>query len=78
VATESLLREQQLAVHAHLEDATGGLLELVLGIGPSLLQLGHQTGGSGLVVSNDAIFNAYAHGRDGRWEGGALCLPAKS
>ena len=57
VAPEGLLREHQLAVHRHLEDAAGGGHQPDLGVGKRLLQLSRQTGGSGLVVSDDAVLD---------------------
>jgi hypothetical protein len=61
VAPESLFREHQVAVHGYLEDATGGGHQPDLGVGYFLLQLGRQTGGSGLVVSDDAVFDDDPH-----------------
>jgi hypothetical protein len=62
VAPEGLLREDQVAVHRDLEDATGGGHQPKLGVGNFLLQLNRQTGGSGLVVSDDAVLDDDPHG----------------
>jgi hypothetical protein len=53
--------EQQVAVETHLEHTTRGLLELYLHLRKGLVQLGRQTGGPRLIVSNDAVFDRDAH-----------------
>lgn len=55
-APEGLLGEQRLAVEADLEDPVLALDQLRIEA-ETLLQFGRQTGGSGLVVSNDAVFD---------------------
>jgi hypothetical protein len=61
VAPHLLLGEEQVSVHRHLEHAPGGRCQLDLDAGEVLLQLSRQTGGSWLVVSNDAVFDPDAH-----------------
>ena len=60
---DCLLGEHEAAVDRHLEDAAGGLDQPDFGVGKGLLQLSRQTGGSGLVVSNDAVLDR----RHARW-----------
>lgn len=55
------LREDQLAVPAHLEGATASLDQLDLDIAVVLTDLVRQTGGSRSEVSNDAVFDADVH-----------------
>jgi hypothetical protein len=55
VAAERLLGENEAAVSRHLEHPARGLRETDFGIGKGLFQLSRQTGGSGLIISNDAI-----------------------
>jgi hypothetical protein len=57
------LGEDALAVHIDVEDAARGADHLDLDAGKLLLQLSRQTGGSGLVVSDDAVFDPDVHGR---------------
>jgi hypothetical protein len=61
VPAEGLLGEHQLAVHGDLEDAAGGRDQPDLGVGYVLFQLSRQTGGSRLVVSDDAVLDDHAH-----------------
>lgn len=56
-----LLGKDQLAVHRDLEQAAGGLDQLNFRLRVRLLQLSRQTGGSGLVVSNNAVLDCYMH-----------------
>jgi hypothetical protein len=49
-----VLGEQQLTVEPHLEGATAAFLE-ARGDGETAFDLGRQTGGARLVVSDDAI-----------------------
>jgi hypothetical protein len=63
VSAEGLLGEHQLAVHGDLEDAAGGRDQPDFGVGMVLFQLSRQTGGSRLVVSDDAVFDDHAHAR---------------
>jgi hypothetical protein len=55
-AVAGLLREQHLAVELHLEDAAPALDQLGR-LPEPLLDLGRQTGGAGVVVSGDAVFD---------------------
>lgn len=63
MASHLLLREDRLSIHRDFEHATGGGGQLDLDSGEVLLQLSRQTGGSWLVVSDDAEFDPNAHGR---------------
>jgi hypothetical protein len=63
VPAERLLGKDQVAVHCDLEDAAGGRDQPDLGVGYVLLQLSRQTGGSRLVVSDDAVLDDHAHVR---------------
>ena len=58
-----LLGEHEPAVDAHLESASSALDELYDRLWILRSNFRRQTGGSRLVVSNDAVFNGYAHGR---------------
>jgi hypothetical protein len=51
----------ELAVHRHLEDTAGRWNETDLRVRPRLLELSRQTGGSRLVVSDDAELDDRAH-----------------
>jgi len=59
---ESLLREYQIAVDGHFEDAARRGHQPDFGIGYLMLQLSRQTGGSRLVVSDDTVLDDHAHG----------------
>jgi hypothetical protein len=61
VPPEGLLGEHEVAVHLDFEDAAGGRDEPDVGVGYFLLQLSRQTGGSRLVVSDDAVLDDHAH-----------------
>ena len=61
VASQSLLGEDPATVHIHLEYASRGLDEFDLGVRVSLPNLGRQTGGPRLVVSNDAVLDRHLH-----------------
>ncbi len=63
VPPERLLGEDQLAVHRDLEHAARRRDQPDVGVGEGLLQLSRQTGGSGLVVSDDAVLDDHAHRR---------------
>ncbi len=63
VPPQLLLGEHEPAVDAHLESTSSALDEPHFRVGVVRLDLRRQTGGSRLVVSNDAVFNGYAHGR---------------
>lgn len=58
---ELLLGKDEISIHNHLEDTPPGLDERHFDVGPFLLELGHQTGGPGLVVSDDAVFDRDCH-----------------
>jgi hypothetical protein len=66
------LGEDQRVIHRNLEESAGGRDQLDVGIGIRLLQLSRQTGGSGLVVSDDAELDTYAH--QGRLSAGGRVL----
>jgi hypothetical protein len=55
------LGEDQRVIHRNLEESAGGRDQLDVGIGIRLLQLSRQTGGSGLVVSDDAELDTDVH-----------------
>jgi hypothetical protein len=61
MASERLLGEDETAVHGHVEHASGRRQEADLRAGKGLLQLSRQTGGSGLVVSDDAVLDRDQH-----------------
>jgi len=61
VPPERLLGEDAPAVDLNLEHPARGLDQLDLGLGIRLANLSRQTGGSRLVVSNDAVFDCHAH-----------------
>ena len=54
-------REDAAAVHLDLEGAARRLDQLDLRLGEGLVNLGRQTGGPGLVVSDDAVFDRDTH-----------------
>jgi hypothetical protein len=58
---ERLLGEHLAPVHLDLEHASRRLDELHCCLRVRLADLGRQTGGPGFVVSNDAVFDHYAH-----------------
>lgn len=55
-----VLREDQLSVQLHIEDATAAFDEFGLD-SLGFLDRSHQTGGLGEVVSTDAVFNGQLH-----------------
>ncbi len=55
------LGEDHFAFAAYLEGAAAPLDELDLDVVEMSAQSVRQTGGTGLVVSNDAVFDAYVH-----------------
>jgi len=61
VSFQRLLGEHAAAVHLHFEHSAGGLDELDLRLREGLADLGRQTGGPWLVVSDDAEFDGDAH-----------------
>ena len=61
VASQRLLGEEAAAIDLHLEHAARRLNQLHVGVGVGLADFGRQTGGSWLVVSDDAVFDRNAH-----------------
>jgi hypothetical protein len=61
VATGSFFGKDQLAIGGNLEYTAGRLDQTDFRAGEYLLQLSRQTGGSGLVVSDDAVLNGHIH-----------------
>jgi hypothetical protein len=61
VALLSLLGENTLAVRLDLEHAAGGLDELDFRMSKRVANLGRQTGGPRLVVSDDAVLDRHLH-----------------
>jgi hypothetical protein len=59
------LGEHQPAVHGHLEHPAGGGDEADVAVGKLLPELSRQTGGSRLVVSDDAVFDDGVHDTPG-------------
>ena len=51
-----------MPVHFYLEHAAGRLYQLHVSVGVGFADLGRQTGGPGLVVSDDAVFDRHTHG----------------
>jgi hypothetical protein len=62
VPLHRLFGKDPAAVHFDLEDPARRFDQFDLGIGESTADLGRQTGGPGLVVSDDAEFNRDSHG----------------
>jgi len=62
VAFQGLLGEEQAAVGFDFEDAAGGFDELHFRIRERVADLGRQTGGPWLIVSDDAVFDRDSHG----------------
>ena len=62
VAAARLLGKEQLAVEGHLEDAARALDQRDLQPGECFAELGRQTGGPWLVVSDDAELDRELHG----------------
>jgi hypothetical protein len=63
VAPGGLLGVHEGAVDSHLKESSRRLEQPDLGIGIGLLDFSRQTGGSGLVVSNDTVLDRDMHGR---------------
>jgi hypothetical protein len=61
VATDDLLGEHAAPVHLDFEHATRRLDQLHVGVRVGLADLGRQTGGPRLIVSDDAVFDRDAH-----------------
>jgi hypothetical protein len=55
------LGKDQLSIHGYLEKTSGRLHQAHLCIREHLFQLSRQTGGSGLVVSDNAVLNRHIH-----------------
>jgi hypothetical protein len=62
VAPQFLFREDDGVVHRYVEHTARRLDECDVGVRVSLADLGRQTGGPWLVVSDDAVFDRDAHG----------------
>jgi hypothetical protein len=67
VTSKRAFRKDQVSVHGDLEDTAGGGHQADLGVRELLFQLSRQTGGSGLVVSDDAILDDHAHATSPGW-----------
>jgi hypothetical protein len=61
VASHDLLGEHAAPIDLDLEHATRRLDQLDVSVRVVLADLGRQTGGPGLVVSDDAVFDRDAH-----------------
>jgi hypothetical protein len=61
VTAERALGKDEMAVDRHLEHPSGRRHQPNVSVRIQLLQLIHQTGGSRLVVSDDAILDHHAH-----------------
>jgi len=61
VAAVLLLGKDLAPVHFHLKHAAGGLDQLDVRVRVQGADFGRQTGGPGLVVSDDAVFDRDAH-----------------
>jgi hypothetical protein len=55
------LGEDQVSVHLHLEDAPRRRYQLDLRVGEFALELGRQTGGPWLVISDYAVLDDDLH-----------------
>jgi len=74
-ATRHVLGIEQLVIEFDIEDATASFDELSVQA-EFLLNFCRQTGGSGLIISNDAIFNGELHGSSVLLSPWRLCIPA--
>ena len=61
VASQRPLGEKATTIDLHFEHAARRLDQLHVGVGVGLADLGRQTGGPWLVVSDDAVFDRDAH-----------------
>jgi hypothetical protein len=61
VTAQALLREDPTPVNFHFEHAARRLDELDVRVRISLADFGRQTGGSGFIVSDDAVFDRDTH-----------------
>lgn len=53
--------EDELAVHMDVKDATTAFDKLDVAFGVFAVDLVRQTGGAGIIVSNDAVFDSRLH-----------------
>lgn len=65
MSPDGFLREDALAIEADIEHAAGRRNQLRFALRKMLLQLGRQTGGPLLIISNDAVLDDDAHGHRG-------------
>jgi hypothetical protein len=63
VASGSLLGEHECTVDGHLEEPARRFEQPNVGIGIHLRELGRQTGGSWLVVSDNTVLDSHMHDR---------------
>lgn len=61
MAAGAQLREHQRPVHRHLEGPARRVDQMHVGAREGLPQLGRQTGGPGMVVSDDAVLDTDPH-----------------
>jgi len=61
MAPQGPLGKDKSAVHPHFEHPACGFDQADVGVGEGLMELGSQTGGPGLVVSNQAVFDRDLH-----------------
>ena len=61
VPPHGLLGEDPAPIHFHLEHTAGRLDQFHVGVRVGLADLGRQTGGPRLVVSDDAVLDRHAH-----------------
>jgi hypothetical protein len=61
VSAQLRFLEYRLPIDAHLKSPAAGADQLQLGVGEPVPNVSRQTGGSRLVVSNDAILDADLH-----------------
>ena len=58
---ELLLGEDQPRIEHDLKQSPGRLDELDIGMGKRRAEFGRQTGGAGLIVSDDAVLDGNTH-----------------
>jgi hypothetical protein len=63
---DCLLGKHQLTINGYFEQTSGRRHQADLRVGEHLFQLSRQTGGSGLVVSDNAVLNRHIHDADTR------------
>jgi hypothetical protein len=61
MAAELSLGKDQIAIHYHLEDTARAAYQFHLRAGKFPLDFGRQTGGPGLIVSDDTVLDADLH-----------------